>query len=368
MARKPSVRYFPSRSAFYCQHRGKQHKLAEGPDDAPDGPTFLRALDEFKALMELESVGQAGDRNTIRTIFEHYMNFIEDKRAPQTVALRHVHLRTFCRFEDFAECPINRLTHHMVYRFLDFKRQERTWKGIHGITRKTFWGKTTQRLALDSINAALNWAVKSGMISRNPLKGIERPPSGNKGDALLIDDKLHGVLMSSVRRHFKQVLTFLRGTGCRPSELCAIEEKHYDGKMKAIIFRQASNLKDGDFRHKNAKKKDRTIFLKGEALSLVERLAEKHPTGKLFKTKAGNDWTTNKIVTMFLRLRRRLGIAGLTAYCYRHTFATNWLLQGKPVDVLAVLLGNSPEVIRKHYSHLMQDTDRIRQHLEGFAD
>lgn len=50
MARKSSVRYYPSRSAFFTVYRGERHKLAEGPDDQPDGPTFLAALTAFRGL------------------------------------------------------------------------------------------------------------------------------------------------------------------------------------------------------------------------------------------------------------------------------------------------------------------------------
>jgi len=36
------------------------------------------------------------------------------------------------------------------------------------------------------------------------------------------------------------------------------------------------------------------------------------------------------------------------------------------VDILAELLGNTPNVIRKHYSHLMADRKAIRRQLEDF--
>ena len=53
----------------------------------------------------------------------------------------------------------------------------------------------------------------------------------------------------------------------------------------------------------------------------------------------------------------------LTPYSYRHTFATAWLEQGRSVDILAELLGNSPAVIRKHYSHLLGDAENLRRQL-----
>src|SRR5689334_12355217 len=52
MPRMPSIRYFKSRKAFYCQYQGQQYPLAKGPDDRPDGPTFLKAVEEFGRVME----------------------------------------------------------------------------------------------------------------------------------------------------------------------------------------------------------------------------------------------------------------------------------------------------------------------------
>lgn len=57
---------------------------------------------------------------------------------------------------------------------------------------------------------------------------------------------------------------------------------------------------------------------------------------------------------------------GLTAYSYRHTFATEMLKAGMDVDTLAELMGSSPVVIRQHYSHLLGDARGPREKLEHF--
>jgi hypothetical protein len=44
MPRCPSIRYFHSRKAYYTQYQGKQHLLAAGPKDEPDGPTYYTAI------------------------------------------------------------------------------------------------------------------------------------------------------------------------------------------------------------------------------------------------------------------------------------------------------------------------------------
>src|SRR5438876_5378830 len=88
MPRKPSVRYFTSRGAYYCQWQNQQHRLATGPDDAPTGPVYLEALAKFKGLLEMGQIDQAGDSNTVRVILEAYLQYIEHKRKAATLSFR----------------------------------------------------------------------------------------------------------------------------------------------------------------------------------------------------------------------------------------------------------------------------------------
>ena len=43
-------------------------------------------------------------------------------------------------------------------------------------------------------------------------------------------------------------------------------------------------------------------------------------------------------------------------------------VNGMDVDTLASLMGNSPAVIRQHYSHLLADRQGLREKLERFRD
>ena len=68
----------------------------------------------------------------------------------------------------------------------------------------------------------------------------------------------------------------------------------------------------------------------------------------------------------FIKLRKRPQPPNLTAYSYRHQFATDILKAGRDIDTLAELMGNSPAVIRQHYSHLLADKQALREKLERF--
>src|SRR5438309_1032093 len=107
--RRPSVRYFDSRGAYYCQWQGRQHRLASGPDDAPTGPTYLGALEAFKRLMQLGAVGEAGDRNTVRVVLETYLQHIEGKRKPGTLVVRLKAYKPFVAAH--GETPVGDLKH-----------------------------------------------------------------------------------------------------------------------------------------------------------------------------------------------------------------------------------------------------------------
>jgi integrase len=80
----------------------------------------------------------------------------------------------------------------------------------------------------------------------------------------------------------------------------------------------------------------------------------------------GKPFDKVNFVDRFMKLRKRLRMPGLTAYSYRHTWATEMLKAGMDVDTLASLMGNSPAVIRQHYSHLLADRQGLREKLERF--
>jgi integrase len=131
--------------------------------------------------------------------------------------------------------------------------------------------------------------------------------------------------------------------------------------------RKASRIRPDRFKHKNANKgKERVIFLAGETLATVRELVAKFPTGPLFRRKVDRGFHKTCIVMAFQKLQRKMKMPMLTAYSYRHTFATEMLKAGMDVETLAELMGNSAAVIRLHYSHLLADKPALRGKLERF--
>ncbi len=361
MPRKPSVRFFPSRNAYYVQIDRKQHRLGDGPDDSPNGPNFLAALDAYRHLLQMGAVGIARDRNTIRVVLETYLQHAERRMRPTTFARRVSQFKLFCG--ECGETAVGDLTQLAVEAFCVKMRQPR--RGKH---RSYQWTDGSVRLFITTCSAAFRWAVKKKLITANPLDGMDRPARRSRSRECLVSEEQHRrILDSCTSRYLLPLVVCLENTGCRPGELANATAADWDEDLQAIHYYADDTRREDEFRHKSAgRSKDRVIFFTGDALAVIRGLMAERPTGLLFSTRRGRLWTPSMLAMVFRTLAKRAGVPGFTAYSYRHTLATNWLKAGKSIDVLAEILGNSAETIRRHYSHLCGDRAAIRRQLEEF--
>jgi integrase len=361
MPRKTTVRYFASRKAYYCQYNGKQHRLADGPDDSPAGPTYMAALEAFKQVMRVGSVTTAKDRNTVRVVLETYLQHAESRMRATTFKRRVSQFKLFC--EECGETAVGDLTQFTVEAFCLKMRKPR-----HAEHRSYRWTDGSIRLFLTICSCAFNWAVKKKLITENPLQGMERPPGRSRSRECLVSPEQHRrILEKCTSRKLRPVIVCLENTGCRPGELTNATAADWDEHLQAIHYYSDDNRRDDEFRHKSAgRSKDRVIFFSGEALAIIKGLMAERPTGLLFTTRSGRPWTPSMLAMMFRIIAKRVGMPGLTAYSYRHSLATNWLKAEKSIDVLAEILGNTAATIRRHYAHLCGDRASIRRHFMEF--
>ncbi len=387
MARKASVRYWPGRKGggYFCVYKGERRELALGPDDAPDGPTYLAALELFQKIMkgeaEMVAAALAPAATTVREVLDEYLKHISKCKKPGTVEIR---LRSFEPFVDhrpvaskpaLGERPVASLTHLDAYRFMEHMetvprphRRRKEQKARKPVT----WGAGSQRNFAQGVTAAFNWAVTAGMIAKNPLMGLEKPAPTSRGAEALLGtnaaeiEAAHEQIMAASRAHWKPFIQALKDTGARPGELAAATAADFDAKLGAFVFRKEMTRRSDRFAHKTSRHKDRVIYLSGPTLETVKELVKRYPTGQLFRRRNGKPFDKVNFVDRFMKLRKRLRMPGLTAYSYRHSWATEMLKAGMDVDTLASLMGNSPAVIRQHYSHLLADRQGLREKLERF--
>jgi integrase len=388
MARRAQVRYWQRGTwydeqgnahvgGYWCTLKGVQHQLALGPDDQPkQGPTYLAALDRYRELLELENAPHAKDGNTVAVIFELYLDWFENTKRPKpstnTLYARRFHLLTFAKFRPtttakrYGELQVKELDYAAVEAFVKAMREERVSAKAKR-KRPHSWGDTMVHSFMTCLHAALNWAAKPGrkLITANPLKGLDRPTPRSRSASSLISPGLHEQIMAGASAELRHILMALENTGARPEEIVAATAADWNDDLGALVYLPDDRRLPDSYSHKNARKgKDRVIFFTGPALDMMRQLVRERPSGPLFRNRRGTAWRVGKLDERFQRLRDKFGAKVVTPYSYRHTWITNALNAGMPMVHVAELVGNTPEIIARHYSHV----DANKKHLRGLAE
>jgi len=79
-----------------------------------------------------------------------------------------------------------------------------------------------------SMNSMFNWCMKEGIIKFNPLNKVERIKVRNKPEEALTEEQMEMVRAEAKTLRDKAWIEMLYSTGCRISELCALNRNDVD--------------------------------------------------------------------------------------------------------------------------------------------
>jgi integrase len=221
---------------------------------------------------------------------------------------------------------------------------------------KPAWGETTRNRAITCLIVAFNWAVRMKVLRENPIKGIDKG-SIQPRERIVTHEERRTVLGAVKDKAFKLFLFAMGQTGARPSEV---------RRVTAAEFLPSGLWVFPPRKHKTGKKtkRPRVVYLTPPMLKLCERLArERAPGQPLFLNTRSKPWTANALRCRFRHLRTKFPqLHGVTAYVYRHSFATQALKEGVPIAQVAELLGHSDiRMIQDFYGHLSQLSEHLRE-------
>lgn len=197
------------------------------------------------------------------------------------------------------------------------------------------------------INAFYSWLVDEEIMERNPARKIApiKYDRGARQAVKPIDLEYLRKACSSPLE--KALIDFLYSTGCRVSECAALDLTDIDWDTKAVHIRHGK----GD--------KARTTYFNAEAeVSLREYLStRKHESTALFgKGRAPYDNMSKERLEKIVRdIRERAGQPSVTPHVLRHTFATNAISNGAPIQHVQQLMGHVSLDTTMIYTHQMQD-------------
>lgn len=326
-ARKPWFR--ASKNAWYVEVDGKQVRLCVGAENEK------AAFDAFYKLMATGSP-KADPGLSVPALSDLFLEYSCKRHEASTYEIYRHYLNDFCKLYPRLTAIETKPFH--ITRWLDQRPQ---WDGSR-------WH------AIAAVKRVFSWSEQEGLIGSNPIKHVKKPAIRRRERLVTAEEKLQ-ILAAIKDQSFKNFVFAMQETGARPSEV-------------ANVTASDCNLKDGVWilrKHKTVKKvaKPRVIYLTPAMLELTEKLIATCPDGPLFRNTRGKAFTKNAIRCRFRRIRKNHpNLAGVVAYCYRHSFATNALVNGVGIAQISELLGHTSAVmVLKHYSHLAENIAHLRQ-------
>ncbi len=346
--KKGSVGIFESSGRLYFRWRddGKQQSA----------PTGLAANKTNRALCEkiadrMTADRQAGifDKSLQRyainrkpgkdpSLLELWKEFVEHKAKTCAPATMRLYRGTFTNHVQALP------SHNLTDAFHNFQHIER----VHT-------PEIASRL-LTYLNSCCRWAVMSGRIASNPFEQLKYTWKKKRRsiNPFTLDER--DAILKALRDEgspYADYIEFLFRTGCRPGEAAALTWKNVSGDE--VTFRRnraraeggaraVNRLKTQDFRNVPVDKKTKALLEKVKpSRAKSSDLVFPAPRGGMINP----DYVAESIWYPALE---KLGLEARTLYHTRHTAITAMLRAGMPVEDVAKLVGNSPEMIYKHYA------------------
>lgn len=275
---------------------------------------------------------------TAARVIDEYLAWLSRNREASTYGWYKRHLESFVAF-------------------LGLNVRASELKPLH-VTRwidRDFAGQSdnTKNAAIRTVKRAFNWARKQGVIPSSPVSDVEMPTPTPR-ETFITPDQFKILLPLVKDAPFRDYLTTLWETGCRPQEARIVEAANFNADRGIWLFERKKS---------KGKRKRRAVYLSPVALEITERLVAKYPTGPIFRNKLGQPWTKNALMHRFYRLRKEVDFP-VHAYAFRHGFATAALARGVDPLRVALLMGHKDtRMLEWIYQHVDENDDHLRAGL-----
>jgi integrase len=219
------------------------------------------------------------------------------------------------------------------------------------------WKLGTQRDAASCVKRVLNWSVEKGYLAINPIAGIKLKSPKSRVRTITPDEHkrmIEACRSQKVNGQSFSLYLIASSCGARPQQIRNVTAAHVHRDGKCWVFTE----------HKTVDKtgKPLIVYLNPCLQAITKMLIAKRPTGPLFTMDDGTHWKKDTVVRRMSRLRKKLKISDVVAYSYRHTFATNALLEDVPIATVSALLGHvDTRMVSRNYGHLEQHQEHLVQ-------
>ena len=220
------------------------------------------------------------------------------------------------RLKEDTNVPFAKMTVHHLRSWLMAEKDR-------GISLRTLEGN---RYVLTSF---FGWAWKEELIQKNPTNNLAQIKQQKVIRKPYSSVELEKLKETAANTRDLAIIAFLLSTGCRISEVCAL------------------NVLDIDFRSRSVKvlgkgNKERVVYLDDVCVMFLERYFKERTDDKeaLFLGKGTERLTPHGVRAMLKRIEARSGVENVHPHRFRRTLATNLINHGMPIQEVAAVLGH----------------------------
>ena len=306
------------------------------------GPVGLKTVEDARLkCLELqlrEQTGEAPDE-TVKVAVPKFRDFVEGEWK----TARYDHFKPSTRkgvdnalktqlLPNFGTLPLDRITRSRVNRWFDQYSRSAPGGANH---------------TLVILSGILNHAIICGHITANPVRGVRRNPRRKMTRFLSREEirRLHAVLDACVAERpvyapTADIIRLLLLTGCRRGEILNLQWREVGEDILELV---------------DSKTGPRTVFLSPKAKAVIER-----------QPRLGSPWVfpspRNKekprsadcLDGLWKLTRKQAGIEDVRLHDLRHSVASQAVLNGVPLPVVARLLGHSQVSMTLRYAHVAE--------------
>jgi integrase len=217
-------------------------------------------------------------------------------------------------------------------------------------------------------------AVKKGYLNDNVAKGLKLPagqPSRGSDEMRVLTLEEFAALEAAMDPHYRPLVRFLWGTGCRWGEAVALPVSAV--QLPNVHIRQALKWSPNNERHIGApktRKSRRTISLPSQIQDdLAELCADKKAGDLVFSAKRGGPVLHRTFWSRYwLPAIADIADPKPRIHDLRHGHASHLLANGVPIHIVQARLGHeSIKTTVDTYSHLLPDAQRMAQEAAALA-
>ena len=226
---------------------------------------------------------------------------------------------------------------------------------------------STVRTIYTVLRAALDIAVRDGLLRRNPVAAVRRPAVERKDAAYLTVHDAHRLLESMRGERLELLFRLMLATGLRRGEALGLHwsDVDLDGgtlRVRWTLTRTSKGLQLGE---PKTEKSRRTVPLPRSTVQLLrvhlqQQAAERREAGEawqdsglMFSTEVGSSLEPRNVLRRFETLAGRAGLRDVHLHTLRHSTASFLLAAGTHTKVVQEHLGHSSYAITADiYSHV----------------